>query len=88
MLEMITEILKLVAMYGLPLVLAVWFVFRIDVTLTKLVTLMEAFIKWQNEKEVTRVANEKDVHDTLEELKDQGKEIAKQIEILGVRLEK
>lgn len=86
MLETITEVLKLVATYGLSIVLAVWFVFRIDVTITKLTNLLETFIKWQNDKETARVEKEKEMRDKVDEVKDMATEIINQLKIMEVRI--
>jgi len=82
------EILELVTNYGLPLILTVWFVFRIDVAITKLITLLESFIKHQIEKEVEKKEREKELKSRLDVLSAQCAETINEIRILEVRLSK
>ena len=87
-LEMAKSILQLIATYGLPIVLCIWFVFRIDVTITKLVGLLEVFIAWYKEKDKDKERKEGEMKETVKELVKQNGEILKQIELLGARIEK
>ena len=88
MLEMISEILKLVAMYGLPIVLTVWFVLRIDVAITKLIVLLEAFIGWMKDNEEEKEKQNKEIKELLVAIKDRQGEVINKINIMEVRLEK
>jgi hypothetical protein len=82
------QTLELIANYGLPLILTVWFVFRIDITITKLVNLLEAFIKRQIDKEEESKERAKELKGRLDTLSEQCVGVINQIKILEVRLDK
>jgi hypothetical protein len=87
-LEMAKSILQLIATYGLPIVLCIWFVFRIDVTITKLVGLLEVFIAWYKEKDKDKEKKEAEMKETVKELVKQNGDILHQIELLGAKVDK
>lgn len=82
------DILELIATYGLPIVLTVWFVFRIDTVITKLVHLLEDFITWQKEREEDRKEREKEMKSAVKTLTEQTADTVNRIKILEVRLSK
>ena len=82
------EILELIATYGLPIVLTVWFVFRIDTGMTKLIDLIKHFIEWQTQKDTDRKDKEKELHDTMKSLTEQTSETINRIKILEVKIDK
>jgi hypothetical protein len=82
------EALALIATYGLPIVLTVWFVFRIDVAITKLVGLLEAFIKWLTEKDTERKEKDRELRTMIEHLTEQCGEVMNRIKILEVKVDK
>ena len=86
--EQATGWLQLVANYGLPIVLTIWFVFRINPTITKLTNLLEAFIQSQTAKELERREREKEIKDMLGSIADDVAENNSRIRILEVRSEK
>ncbi len=82
------QTLELVANYGLPLILTIWFVFRIDVSISKLVGLLEAFIKRQIEKDDETKDRQKELKGRLDILSEQCVGVINQLKILEVKLEK
>ena len=90
-----TEIFQLIATYGLPVVLTVWFVFRIDVVVTKMVGLLESFIIGQDKKEEDTakkteelVEAVKEAVELIREVKQDVAKIDSKIDILGVKLDR
>ena len=82
------EFLELVANYGFPMVLTIWFVLRLNPTITKLVNTLETFIKWLTDKEEQRKEKEKELKETLKVITEQNAQILNKMGILEVKLEK
>jgi uncharacterized protein involved in cysteine biosynthesis len=88
MLEQSKGILELIANYGLPMVLVVWFVLRLNPTVTKLVNMLEVFIKWLTEKETERKEREKEMKEAIKTLTEQNAEVISRLRVLEVRTER
>lgn len=82
------EILEMIAKYGLPIVLTVWFVFRINPTITKLVNLLESFIEWQTEKETERKEKDKELRDTVKSMNEQCSKIMSKLDVMEVKIDR
>ena len=82
------ELLELVANYGLPMVLTIWFVLRLNPTITKLVNSLEKFIAWLTDKEEQRKEKDKEMKEALKIVVEQNAEVLNRIRILEVKLEK
>lgn len=88
MIDALRELLGLIAQYGLPVVLTVYFVVRMDKQISKFISMLGAFITWMQAKSTEDAEHNKEGRAKQEALLQLATEAIQRIRILEVRLEK